>query len=109
MDLHPADLDDAIARAARAANRARALPHWWVAFGVETLGRWYVVILGPPPHHRVAAIYRIRPDLRLKRIVRPPRNLPRLARNKVGTTPVRQVEHPGDREGWTMTAARFDG
>jgi hypothetical protein len=107
VNLHPADVDDAIGRATRAANRARVLPRWWVALAVQCSGRWYVVVLGRPPAYPVAAVYRIRPDLRLKRIVRWPWPLPNLARNMLGTTPLQQVEQPGQREGWTMTSARF--
>lgn len=106
MDLHPDDLQDAITRAARAANRARVLPQWWLGVGVQWWDRWYVVILGPPPYP-LAAVYRVRPDLRLKRIVSPPWNLPNLARDKVGTTPFLEVEHPGQAEGWLMTSARL--
>jgi hypothetical protein len=106
--VHPDDLDDAIGRAARAANRARALPHWWVALALQWSGRWYVVILGRAPAYPVAAVYRIRPDLRLKRIVRWPWPVPNLARARLGTTQFRPVERPGRREGWIMTGARLE-
>lgn len=102
------DLTDAVTRATRAANRARALPRWWVALPVEASGRWYVVVLGRPPHYPVRAVYRIRPDLRLKRIVRWPWQLPDLARARLGITRFRTVPHPGDREGWIMTSARLE-
>jgi hypothetical protein len=108
MTLHPDDLDDAVGRAARAANRARALPHWWVALPVQWWDRWYVVVLGWPPHYPVAAVYRIRPDLRLKRIVRWPWPLRNLALARLGTTYIRTVPRPGEREGWIMTTSRLE-
>lgn len=105
--MHPDNLSDAISRATKAANRAGALPRRWVALAVEAFGRWYVVVLAPPPGYPVAAVYRIRPDLRLKRLVRWPWPLANLARAKLGTTPLQEVEHPGLREGWAMTRARL--
>jgi len=108
VELHPDDVQDAIGRAGRAANRARALPHWWVALALEWSGRWYVVILGRPPHYPVAAVYRVRPDLRLKRIVRWPWPVPNLARAKLGTTYFRTVPRPGEHEGWVMTSSRLE-
>jgi hypothetical protein len=110
--MHPDDLQDAIGRATKAANRAGALPRRWAALAVECGGRWYVVVFavityagrtGTP----VRAVYRIRPDLRLRRIVRWPLNLPNTARAKLGATPLLEVEHPGQREGWLMTSARL--
>jgi hypothetical protein len=103
----PDELGDAIGRAVKAANRAGVLPHWWVALAVEAWDRSYVVIMGRPPYYPVHAVYRIRPDLRLRRIVRWPLNLPYLARAKVGTTPLVEVEHPGELAGWLLTSARL--
>jgi hypothetical protein len=108
MTVHPDDADDAITRATRAANRAGALPHRWVALAVDHEDRWYVVIFSRSPLHPVAAVYRIRPDLRLKRLVRWPRQLPNLARDRLGTTPLLTVDHPGQHEGWVMTSARLE-
>jgi hypothetical protein len=108
VTLSPDDLQDAIGRATKAANRARVLPRRWVALAVECWGRWYVVVLAARPGYPLAAVYRVRPDRRLRRIVRPPWNLPNLARVKVGTTPMVEVEHPGLREGWLMTSARLE-
>lgn len=104
--MHPADLDDAVGRAARAANRARVLPGDWRAVPVQAWGRWYVVILHDHPPYPVAAVYRIRTDFRLRRIVRPPWNLPHLARNRLAL-PSREVERPGLAEGELMTSARY--
>jgi hypothetical protein len=102
------DLDDAITRAARAASRAGTLPPTWFALAVEVCGRLYIVVLGSPPAYPVAAVYRVRPDGRLRRIIRWPRPLPALARSALGTTRFRPVPHPGDREGWLMTSARLE-
>ena len=106
MTPHPVDLEDAVERAARAANRARVLPFGWVGLPVELYGRWYVVILGRPPYYRIAAVYSIRPDSRLRRIVRWPAGLPDHAFALLRTNPTRRVEYPGLREGWVMTTAR---
>lgn len=107
--MHPDDLRDAIGRATKAANRARVLPHRWVAVAVECGGgRWYVVVLGWSPRWPLAAVYRVRPDLRLRRIVRPPWNLPKLARTKVGTIPLLEADRPGQYEGWLMTSTRLE-
>jgi hypothetical protein len=102
------DLGDAVTRATKAANRAGVLPSWWVALPVEAWGRWYVIILGRPPFHPVHAVYRVRPDLRLRRIVRWPWQLPAMARERLGTTPILTVPRPGQREGWIMTSARLE-
>jgi len=106
--MHPDDLQDAIGRATRAANRAGALPRWWVALAVAHAGRWYVVVLGRPPLHVVHAVYRVRPDLRLRRITRWPRPLQYLARQQLGTTRFVTVDPPGEHEGWVMTSARLE-
>lgn len=104
--MHPADLDDAVGRAARAANRARVLPGDWRAVPVQAWGRWYVVVLHDRPPYPVAAVYRIRTDFRLRRIVRWPPHLPNLARSRVAL-PSREVERPGLAEGELMTSARY--
>jgi hypothetical protein len=104
---HPDDLSDAIGRAAKAANRAGVLPRWWVALAVEALGRWYVVVLGHAPGYPVVAVYRIRPDLRLRRIVRWPWPLANLARARLTSAPLQEMERPGLAEGWVMTSARL--
>jgi hypothetical protein len=101
------DLDGVVGRATLAANRARVLPDWWVALPVQGWGRRYVVILDRAPDHRVAAVYRVRPDLRLKRITRWPWPLWLLAREALATTPIATVEHPGNRAGQVMTNARL--
>lgn len=107
MILSPTQLQDAVSRAARAASQARALPDWWVATAVEHGALWYVVILGRPPYFPLAAVYRIRPDRRLKRIVRPPALLANHARRLVETQPTRLVPHPGQEAGQAMVWARL--
>jgi hypothetical protein len=102
------DLDDAIGRATKAANRAGLLPDRWVALAVQWSGRWYVVVLGWSPYWPAAAVYRIRPDLRLKRLHRWPWPVPNLARSRLGTTQFRPVPRPGDHEGWVMTSSRLE-
>lgn len=106
--LHPADLADAISRAALAASRARLLPRRWVAVAVEHNGLRYVVVLGQHPMLPVAAVYRIRSDLRLKRMVRPPWAVLHLARTIAETGPAVMVPHPGMTAGQVMTDARME-
>jgi len=110
MSLHPDDLGDAVTRATKAANRAGLLPRSgrWVALPVERQGRWYIVVLRWVPSLPLAATYRLRSDFRLRRIVRPPWQLANLARDQVGTLPLREVEPPGREAGWIMTLARLE-
>jgi hypothetical protein len=110
MNLHPDDLDDAVGRAVLAARRGRVLPHSWVAVPVAAWDRWYVVLFEGTPTAlgRCAAVYRIRPwDLRLKRIIRPPWQLPGLARARFDPTRSVTVEDPGVRAGRFMTDGRL--
>jgi hypothetical protein len=107
VNLSPAELDDAISRAALAASRARLLPDRWVAVPVEHDGLLYIVVLSYSPTLPVAAIYRVRADRRLKRIVRPPRPVPNLARTMAATGRMKVVPHPSMQAGVWMTDARF--
>jgi hypothetical protein len=104
VDLTLGEVDDAIDRAARAATRARVLG-WDLAIPVRAWGRAYIVLVGPGPHYPIVAVYRIRPDLRLKRIVQWPPALRWLALDRVDR-PVRPVPDHGRVAGETMTGAR---
>jgi hypothetical protein len=118
--MQPSDLQYAVSRASRAANRAGLLPRRWVALPVcwdATLpygdslwtGRFlYVVILRLPHLGPPAVVYRVKPDLRLKRLPRFPWQLGPLALDRYRRIPAREVEQPGLREGWVMTAARME-
>ncbi len=108
MILHPDEWADALRRAEKAANRAGALPRWWVALPVEWGGRSYVVIFRLPHRAPPVAVYRVKPDLRLKRLERYPWQLGPIAWDMFGRFPVREVGQPGELEGWTMTSARLE-
>jgi hypothetical protein len=117
--VHPDDISDALDRATRAANRAGLLPRQWAALPVCFDGQlaygstawqgsfWYVVILPLPHRAPPVAVYRVKADLRLKRLDRHPWQLGPLAWDLFQTMPTREVERPGAHEGRVMTGARL--